>query len=103
MDSQSLSARVQFTLYSQEVSGRAKGFLSGVRPNHYVKPLDSCVIGEVEFDGGSIEPGQSKEATIKYIPWEPFNQLLQPGFEYEVREGSNSVGKVKILKILSER
>ena len=94
-----LIARVRFEMLPGEVSGKTRGYLSNVRPNHYIAELGYTVIGNVEFEGGHIELGEMKEAVISYLYHEPLERALVPGLRYEVREGSRTVGFVEILEV----
>ena len=94
-----LIAIVEFELFPDTVIEKTQGYLSGVRPNHYIEELGCTVIGEVDFEGGRIDMGSSKQAIITYAFWEPFEKVLQKGLKYEVREGSRVVGKVKVLEV----
>jgi hypothetical protein len=94
-----LIARARFEMLPGEISGKSRGYLSNVRPNHYIAELGHTVIGNVEFDGGGIELGQARQAVISYLYFEPLARLLVPGFRYEVREGSRLVGFVEILEL----
>jgi len=82
-----------------EISGKTRGYLSNVRPNHYIAELGYTVIGNVEFEGGHIELGEKKEAVISYLYHEPLERSLVQGLRYEVREGSRTVGFVEILEV----
>lgn len=94
-----LIAKVRFEMLPSDVSGKDRGYLSNVRPNHYIAELDHTVIGNVEFEGGRIEPGETRDALITYIYYEPLARLLVPGLRYEVREGSRSVGFVEVVEV----
>ena len=94
-----LIARVRFEMLPGEVTGRSRGYLSNVRPNHHIAELGHTVIGNVEFDGGSIELGETKDAVISYVYFEPLARLLAPGFRYEVREGNRLVGSVEVVEV----
>lgn len=94
-----LIARVKFELLPGEKSGKTHGYLSNVRPNHYIAELGYTVIGNVVFDDGRIDLGETKPATISYLYHEPFDRVLKPGLRYEVREGSVLVGFVEIESV----
>jgi hypothetical protein len=95
-----LVAKVRFELFSGDVSGKSQGYLSGVRPNHYVNQLGHTVIGAISFESGRINLGETQDAIVSYHYYEPFAQLLVPGLTYEVREGSRTVGAVEVLEVL---
>jgi hypothetical protein len=96
-----LVAKVRFGLYPGETSGKTRGYLSTVRPNHYIAELGYTVIGSVDFEGGRIELGETREAIISYVYHEPFERVLARGLRYEVREGSRAVGLVDVLEVVS--
>lgn len=96
-----LIARVRFEMLPGEVSGKTRGYLSNVRPNHYIAELGYTVIGNVEFEDGCIDLGEKKEAVISYLYHEPLERALVQGPRYEVREGSRTVGFVDILEVSS--
>ncbi len=96
-----LIAKVRFELLPGHVSGKTRGYLSNVRPNHYIAELGDTVIGNVVFDNGSVELGGVADATITYSPHEPFARILVPGLRYEVREGTRLVGFVQVESVLS--
>jgi translation elongation factor EF-Tu-like GTPase len=95
----SLVAKVRFDLLPGEVSGKTQGYRSNIRPNHYIAELGYTVIGNVVFDGGRIELGETAGATITYVYHEPLARILVPGLRYEVREGSRVVGFVQIESV----
>lgn len=95
----SLIAKVRFELLPGEVSGKTCGYLSNVRPNHYIAELGYTVIGNVVFDNGGVELGEVVEATISYAYHEPLAHILIPGLRYEVREGSRLVGFVEVESV----
>jgi hypothetical protein len=93
-----LIATVRFELFPAEISGKTRGYRSGIRPNHYIHELGCTVIGNVDFKGnGAIGLGETKEAIVTYVFWEPLAKVLKSGLIYEVREGSHIVGKVRVL------
>lgn len=94
-----LIAKARFELLPGEVSGKSRGYLSNVRPNHFIAELGHTVIGNVEFEGGRIELGETRDAIISYFYYEPFARVLAPGLRYEVREGSRLVGFVEIVEV----
>jgi hypothetical protein len=94
-----LVAKVRFEMLPGEASGKTRGYLSNVRPNHYIADLGYTVIGNVEFDGGRIELGETRDAIISYFHHEPLERLLVPGLRYEVREGRRTVGMVEIVEV----
>ncbi|MBU2709272.1 hypothetical protein KCM76_24970 [Zooshikella marina] len=98
MDSD-LVASVEFELFPASINGKTRGYWSGVRPNHFIEELGCSVIGSVDFEGGSVDIGETKKAVISYIYWEPFEKVLKPGLEYEVQEGSKVVGRVRVLEV----
>jgi len=96
-----LIAKARFEMLPREVSGKDRGYLSNVRPNHYIAELGHTVIGNVEFEGGRIELCETRNALITYLYYEPLARLLVPGLRYEVREGSRSVGFVEVVEVVS--
>ena len=95
-----LIAKVRFELYPGEMSGKTRGYLSTVRPNHYIAELGYTVIGSVDFEGGRIELGETRDAIISYVYHEPLERLLAGGLRYEVREGSRTVGLVEVVQVV---
>ncbi|KAK6027499.1 hypothetical protein OSTOST_06475 [Ostertagia ostertagi] len=78
-----LVAKVRFELLPGEVSGKTRGYLSNVRPNHYIAELGYTVIGNVVFDDGTVALGEAASATISYVHHEPLARVLIPGLRYE--------------------
>lgn len=94
-----LIAKARFEMLPSDVSGKDRGYLSNVRPNHYIAELGHTVVGNVEFEGGRIEPGETRDALITYFYYEPLERVLVPGLRYEVREGSRPVGFVEVVEV----
>jgi translation elongation factor EF-Tu-like GTPase len=96
-----LKAVVEIKMFSAEQSGKTRGYKNGVRPNHYIHELGCTVIGQIDFgQEGGIELGETKLAKISYIHWEPFEKILCPSLQYEVREGSRIVGEALVKHVL---
>lgn len=88
-------------LFPSQVSGKATGYRSGIRPNHYFHQLGSYAIGIVVFeDDGTLELGAQKIARITFVEWAELDQILAPGLEWEIREGAQVVGRAKVLKVI---
>lgn len=98
-----LVIKANIKLKSTQEGGRKTGFISGYRPNHvfeYAEPgkLLQTYIGDIIFEGNStIEPGEEKEATVRFIPSQPIEKFLQKGRVWWLHEGARIIGEAEVI------
>lgn len=80
----------------KEEGGRHTAFVSGYRPQFYVKTAD--VTGEVTLDAGveMIMPGDNADLSVKLI----VPVVLEKGMKFAVREGGTTVGAGVVTEII---
>ena len=84
-------------ILTKEEGGRHTPFLSGYRPQFYVRTTD--VTGEVTLPSGveMVMPGDNAKMTIKLI--QPV--AMEEGLQFAIREGGHTVGAGVISKVIS--
>lgn len=91
---------------STEAGGRKTGFISGYRPNHVFEYSDAgqllrTYIGDIQFENQStIEPGEEKEVTVRFLLDQPIEKYLNPGQRWWIHEGQKQIGEAKIIEII---
>jgi hypothetical protein len=95
--------RAQLTMKKTEDGGRRTGFISGYRPNHVFEYNDQgkllqTYIGDIVFEGQStIEPGEVKEVTVRFMMNQPIEKYLDKGRKWWIHEGPILVGEAVII------
>lgn len=97
-----ISVRAKLTLRKTEDGGRQNGIVSGYRPNHVFeynnKELWHTYVGEIVFDlHTTIEPGQCKEVTVRFLMNQPIERYLDKGRKWWLHEGARLVGEAEII------
>ena len=90
------------TLVSTEEGGRKTAISKGYRPNHVFAydahgKVKETFIGDLVFDG-VIEPGETKEVTVRFVPFPKLKEQLTEEVEWFLHEGPRLIGKAKALK-----
>ncbi len=100
-----ITAHTIVELYDGDISGKTSGYISGVRPNHFIDHLGYAIIGEISFINNKLELGQSGDAFISYPCFDEIDivSIVVPGLTYTLMEGPRIVGKVKVLDIGDSR
>lgn len=88
--------KAQVYILSKEEGGRHTPFVTGYKPQFYVRTAD--VTGEVSLPEGTelVAPGDSVELTIKLV----VPVVLEKGQSFAIREGGATVGKGVVTEIL---
>ncbi len=81
---------------SKEEGGRHTPFVSGYKPQFYIRTAD--VTGEVQLKEGveMVMPGDNTEVTIKLLA----PVAVEKGLNFAIREGGQTVGKGVITEII---
>ncbi len=81
---------------SKEEGGRHTPFVSGYKPQFYIRTAD--VTGEVQLKEGveMVMPGDNTEVTIKLLA----PVAIEKGLNFAIREGGQTVGKGVITEII---
>jgi len=80
--------------------GRKTGFVSGYRPNHvFERPAKGqTFVGEIIFEGQrTIEPGEEKIVTVRFILNQPIEKYLDKGRKWWIQEAQNVLGEAEII------
>lgn len=97
-----LIIKARLTLKPTEESGRKTAILSGYRPNHIFEyktaapQLQTTWIGDIIFEG-PIEPGETKDVTVRFIMQQPIEKYLTKGRQWWIHEGARLVAEAIIL------
>ena len=88
--------KAQVYILSKEEGGRHTPFVTGYKPQFYVRTAD--VTGEVSLPEGTelVAPGDNVELTIKLV----VPVVLEKGQSFAIREGGATVGKGVVTEIL---
>jgi translation elongation factor EF-Tu-like GTPase len=91
------------TLKATNEGGRRSGIVSGYRPNHVFEYFDgqihSSFIGEVQFEGEWIQPGESRVVNIEFLFVTELEKYLVAGRKWWIHEASKLVGEAEIISI----
>ncbi len=99
-----ISVKAKLKMKTTAEGGRKSGFISGYRPNHIFELPESenytgTYIGDIVFDGQrTIEPGEEKIVTVRFIMCMPIEKYLNIGRKWWIREGG-IVGEAEIISI----
>ena len=88
--------KAQVYILSKEEGGRHTPFVTGYKPQFYIRTAD--VTGEVSLPEGTelVAPGDNVELTIKLV----VPVVLEKGQSFAIREGGATVGKGVVTEIL---
>ena len=88
--------KAQVYILSKEEGGRHTPFVTGYKPQFYVRTAD--VTGEVSLPEGTelVAPGDNVELTVKLV----VPVVLEKGQSFAIREGGATVGKGVVTEIL---
>jgi elongation factor Tu len=88
--------KAQVYILSKEEGGRHTPFVTGYKPQFYVRTAD--VTGEVSLPEGTelVAPGDNVEFTVKLV----VPVVLEKGQSFAIREGGATVGKGVVTEIL---
>lgn len=98
-----LTVKAILKLKSTEEGGRQTGFISGYRPNHVFEYNDKgqllqTYIGDIVFqDKPTIEPGEEKEVTVRFLMNQPIEKYLNKGRVWWIHEGDSQIGQAEII------
>ena len=98
-----LSIKAKLKLKKKEEGGRQTGFISGYRPNHVFEYNDNgqllqTYIGDIIFEGKpTIEPGEEREVTVRFIMNQPIEKYLDKGRTWRIHEGVRQIGQAEII------
>ena len=97
-----LIVKSKLKLKSTEEGGRKTGFISGYRPNHVFEynegQLLNTFIGDIIFEGKpTIEPGEEREVTIRFLINQPIEKYLTKGQIWWIHEGAKQIGQAEIM------
>ena len=87
--------KAEIYVLSKEEGGRHTPFVSGYKPQFYVRTAD--VTGEVTLPEGveMVMPGDNTEIDVKLLS----SVALEEGLHFAIREGGQTVGKGVVTKI----
>ena len=88
--------KAQAYILSKEEGGRHTPFVTGYKPQFYVRTAD--VTGEVSLPEGTelVAPGDNVEFTVKLV----VPVVLEKGQSFAIREGGATVGKGVVTEII---
>lgn len=89
----------EITFVPTEQGGRKTPTCSGYRPQFYYNGQD-WVVDQEYPDVESVLPGQTVRALLRFLNPDAHVGRVQPGMNFEVREGARVVAHGQITKIL---
>jgi len=98
-----IQIRAEIKLKTTVEGGRKTGFISGYRPNHVFEynengKLLQTFMGDIIFEGQStIEPGETKDVTVRFLLNQPIEKYLNKGHKWWIHEGERVIGEAKII------
>lgn len=96
-----IAIKARLTLLSPEEGGRHTAIISGYRPDHVFEydrgSLLQAHIGDIRFEEVTIEPGQVKEVTVRFLLNQRIEQYLSAGSVWWIQEGPVKVGTLEYL------
>jgi len=94
-----MKVRTRIELFPTGVSGKVRGYRSGVRPNHKFAELDDYCIGQIDFeDIEYLAPGETCIAIVNFIDWPSMEPVIVRGKQWEIREGPRVVGLGTVIE-----
>jgi hypothetical protein len=54
------------------------------------------------LDGKPIALGETKKVRVDFAGWDALNKLLNPGLEWQIREGRLVVGRATVLEVIRD-
>jgi elongation factor Tu len=97
--------RARITLLPSSESGRTVPLRGSYRPNHNFGAADNreMDIGFLEFgEGKLLHPGETIEREIVFWSRAGLSEVLVPGREWRIQEGSRLIGIGTVLEVLGE-
>jgi len=94
--------KARIKLISTEEGGRKTGIISGYRPNHVFEytsegKLQRTYIGDINFGGEDLMPGEERIATVRFLLVKELEQYLTKGRKWWLHEGPNVIGEAEVL------
>jgi hypothetical protein len=92
----------RISLLPESEGGHPVGVDHHYRPNHnFGGPDDrSFFIGQVDFEGGDLQPGESRDVTVTFLPVRGLVDQLSPGRRWRIQEGSQLVGMAELRRVV---
>jgi translation elongation factor EF-Tu-like GTPase len=99
-----VTIKAKLKLLETEAGGRKTGIKSGYRPNHVFEYRDNQIYqtyaGDVKFeDQETIEPGEAKIVTVRFILGQSLEKYLQVGRRWWIYEVPHLIGEAEIVEI----
>jgi len=98
-----IKIKAKLTLKTAEEGGRKNGIISGYRPNHVFEynndgELLQTFVGDIIFnEQPTIEPGETKEVTVRFVLNQPIEKYLNKGQIWWLHEGRITIGEAQVL------
>lgn len=98
-----LVIKAKLKMKRTEDGGRKTGFISSYRPNHVFEYRPDgqpwkTFIGDIHFDDQpTIEPGEEKIVTVRFLLNQPIEKYLDKGNIWWIHEGPKQIGEAEIL------
>ena len=87
---------------STDEGGKTCSVRAKYRPNHnFGSPDDRAFyIGQIEFAlGDEIAPGESRRVSIRFLNGAGLKELLVPGREWRIQEGTKLVALARVVEV----
>lgn len=97
-----LIVKARVKLITTEQGGRKTGIISGYSPNHVFEyasegKLQENYIGNINFKGEDLMPGEERITTIRFLLVKELEQYLTKGRKWWLHEGPRLIGEAEVL------
>ncbi len=97
-----IEIKAELVLKPTRDGGRKTGFISGFRPNHIFEQKSGEIlqtfIGDIVFnDWPTIESGDRRAVTVRFLDSPKLYQYLQLGRVWDICEGPKLIGQAEML------
>jgi hypothetical protein len=101
VDGPALVVRALLTIVPEPEGGHPVSADIAFRPNHnFGGPEDRhFYIGQVDFDGGDLLPGETREVSVRFLPVRSLPDKLVVGRKWRVQVGTKLLGMAEVTQV----
>ena len=82
---------------------KTKGVKSGYAPHHKFPGIDWLASGFHRYPDDAVHfPGETVEATIRFVSWEQLRDVVTSGVRFEVRELDRIIGLGVVKSVIGD-
>src|SRR5450759_3371802 len=100
IDCPSMFVEARFSVLPESEGGHLISTEYNYRPNHNFGGPENrhFFIGQVDFEGGDLHPGESRDVTVTFLPVRGLVDELVPGRCWRIQQGSRLIGTAELLR-----